>query len=343
MSYRAGSLTGLPEYEGADALYSGNWTYLESAVEQVKAGLFHMESCAGGRIRETAGAGILGGNLPGSGVVAAKGVALGGKAEKEAGLNAGIFRQMDELRAQAGGKIGNAITSEITKSKIMVDKIREQKEETLIGKGVGQSKLIPGTGTISAKGTALLREYESLGKGYEVYENGELVAILSRDVEGIGNITYGYGIWVENTPQQRQWLMDTYGLEYGEKVPVSIELCERMYQDYLEKSLVGLHNFLRDNNIQLNQDQMDALIMHRYLSGNLGERTQKFLNDMFDKYDANDPDLKVLYGEGLFEALTEDLEEQKGEESYQKYGLGWENRILDELELFFDGDGERNH
>lgn len=109
-SYRAGSLAGLPEYERADALYSGNRTYVESSVEQVKAGLFHMESCAGGRSRETAGAGILGGNLPGSGVVAAKGVALGGKAEKEAGLNAGIFWQMDELRAQAGGKgkIGNA-------------------------------------------------------------------------------------------------------------------------------------------------------------------------------------------------------------------------------------------
>lgn len=128
-SYRAGSLAGLPEYERADALYSGNRTYVESAVEQVKAGLFHMESCAWGRTQETAGAGILGGNLPGSGVVAAKGVALGGKAEKEAGLNAGIFRQMDGLRAQAGGKIGYAITSEITKSKITVDKIREQEAE----------------------------------------------------------------------------------------------------------------------------------------------------------------------------------------------------------------------
>lgn len=107
-SYRAGSLAGLPEYERADALYSGNRTYVESAVEQVKVGRFHMESCAGGRSREKAGAGILGGNLPGSGVVAAKGVALGGKAEKEAGLNAGIFRQMDELRGQVGGKIGMA-------------------------------------------------------------------------------------------------------------------------------------------------------------------------------------------------------------------------------------------
>lgn len=45
---------------------------------------------------------------------------------------------------------------------------------------------------------------------------------------------------------------------------------------------------MRNHDIQLNQDQMDALII-------------------------------------------------------QKYGPGWENRIRDELELFFDGDGQRNH
>ncbi len=338
-SYQAGSLSRQPEYESASAVYSGSRAYVEGALERVKSGLFNLNSCARGREEKAFAAGV-----PVGGVVAAKGAALGGRAGKGAGLNAGIFRHMDELGGQAGGKgkIGNAITSAMTEVKKTVDKIRQQEEETLIEEE-GQSKLIPGTGTISAKGKALLREYESLGEDYKVYENGELVAILSRDVEGKGNITYGYGIYVKNNPERRQWLMDNYGLDYGENVPVSIELCERMYQDYLDESLEYFHKYLRDNNMQLNQNQMDALIIHRHLSGSLGDRTQKFLKDMFDKHDANDPNLKELYWDGLYEVLTEDLEEQKGEESYQKYGPGWENRILDELELFFKGDGERDH
>lgn len=125
-SYQAGSLSRQPEYESASAVYSGSRAYVEGALERVKSGLFNLNSCARGRAEKTSAAGV-----PVGGVVAAKGVALGGKAEKGAGLNAGIFRHMDELRGQAGGKgkIGNAITSAMTEGKKMVDKIREQEAE----------------------------------------------------------------------------------------------------------------------------------------------------------------------------------------------------------------------
>ena len=106
-SYQAGSLSRQPEYESASAVYSGSRAYVEDAVERVKSGLFNLNSCAKGREEKASAAGV-----PVGGVVAAKGVALGGKAEKGAGLNAGIFRHMDELRGQAGGKgkIGNVAT-----------------------------------------------------------------------------------------------------------------------------------------------------------------------------------------------------------------------------------------
>ncbi len=99
-SYRAGSLSRQPEYESASAVYSGSRAYVEDAMERVKSGLFNLNSCARGRAEKASAAGV-----PVGGVVAAKGVALGGKAEKGAGLNAGIFRQMDELMKQAEGKV----------------------------------------------------------------------------------------------------------------------------------------------------------------------------------------------------------------------------------------------
>lgn len=214
--------------------------------------------------------------------------------------------------------------------------------------------LFPGDGSIGSKGTELIVDYERLGDGYEVYEGGKLIAILSRDVEGNGNITYGYGTLFNNTPEDKKRLKDTYGLDFAEKVSVSIDLSQRMYRDYVAKNITTLREFTRENEIWLNQNQMDALIMHRYLFYRLGENTRKLLIEMFgDSKNPNDPNLKSLYGDKLFNALIDDatdLYKENGEwkskghkEEYDKYIGGWTNRILDELELFFDGDNKRNH
>ena len=204
-------------------------------------------------------------------------------------------------------------------------------------------KLEPGTGSIGPDGTALLIDYESLGEKYKVYESGKLVAILSRDVEGKGNITYGYGILFNNTPQERKRLKDVYGLEFAEKVRVPIELCEKMYWDYINGHLKGLHEFALDNKMWLTQNQIDALIMHRHLVGSLGAKTQGLLQEMFKDRTISDSDLKRLYWDKLLEALLEDLQNQTSSANYAKYKNGWTSRILDELELFFDGDERRTH
>lgn len=37
------------------------------------------------------------------------------------------------------------------------------------------------------------------------------------------------------------------------------------------------------------------------------------------------------------------MDDLKSANDYERYAEGWSNRVLDELELFFDGDAERNH
>jgi hypothetical protein len=209
-------------------------------------------------------------------------------------------------------------------------------------KGSG-NKLAPGTGGIGPKGTALLIDYENLGEKYKVYENGKLVAILSRDVEGKGNITYGYGILFKNTEDEIKRLKINYGLEFSEKVRVPINLCETMYQDYVNTNLQSLNAFTIENLIWLNQNQLDALIMHRHLTYRLGSKTQATLIEMFKDSDANDPNLKKLYWDNLFNAMLGDLKDTVNDADYKIYKDGWTSRILDELELFFDGDEIRNH
>lgn len=203
--------------------------------------------------------------------------------------------------------------------------------------------LAPGTGSIGSKGTALLIDYENLGENYKVYEHGKLVAILSRGVEGKGNITYGYGILFKNTQDEIKRLKDTYGLDFAEKVRVPISLCETMYQDYVNANSPSLQAFTLENQIWLNQNQLDALIMHRHLTYRLGSKTQSTLIEMFKNTDANDPNLKKLYRDSLFNAMLGDLKDNVNDKDYKIYKDGWTSRILDELELFFDGDEIRNH
>ena len=208
---------------------------------------------------------------------------------------------------------------------------------------VGTDLIKPGTGTISEKGTELLKSYESLGEDYKIYEGGKLIAILSRDVEGEGNITYGYGILFRNTKEDRDRLQREYGLEFGEEIEVPIDTCITMYQDYINGNLDAFYKFLESENLWINQNQFDALIIHRHLTYRLGEETQNVLIEMFNNMSANDSNLKDMYWEHLYNAMITDLKNMTSQEKYATYGNGWENRIMDELELFFDGDANRDH
>ena len=208
---------------------------------------------------------------------------------------------------------------------------------------VEDEKLTPGTGTMSPHGKALLLEYENMGQGYMIYEDGKLVAILSRDIEGRGNITYGYGVLFHNTQEDRRRLREVYGLEFGERVRVPIDIAERMYQDYIDTRITGLLDFTGNNRLWLTQNQMDALIMHRYLRGNIGEKTRNLLIEMFKDKSYSSEELKLLFRDRLFEAMFEDLRDDVNEHDFERFRRGWTNRILDELELFFEGDNKRNH
>ena len=207
-------------------------------------------------------------------------------------------------------------------------------------RGEGWQLLEPGTGTLSDKGRSLLIAYEYLGSDYMVYdENGVLVAILSRDVEGRGNITFGHGVLFRNTPEDRARLKNVYGLEFAERVPVSPELAEQMMRGFINNEMGNMFNFLRNNDIRLNQNQLDALIIYRYLAGSLGGDVTELLVEMFDGNDGNDPNIENYY-DRMLNAMIDHLRDRR---DFHIFERGWTNRILDILELFFDGDAERNH
>jgi|GEM_PF-6589125 len=201
----------------------------------------------------------------------------------------------------------------------------------------------PGTGAISSKGINLLKQYEYMGKEYMVCENGVLVAILSRDVEGKGNITYGYGTLFYNNDADKKRLRDVYGLSFGLKVRTPIATCEKMMHDYFATRYAGLHNFTKDNDMWIKQNHFDALTMHRYLRGTLGSDTQAMLKTMF----ANSKNkhtkaatLKSNFSTKLYDAMLADLKKLG---NWSTYGNGWTSRLKDEMELFFDGDDKRNY
>ena len=54
-------------------------------------------------------------------------------------------------------------------------------------------------------------------------------------------------------------------------------------------------------------------------------------------------DAEEKYREQLYNAMLMDLKEQSGEEKYKENQDGWESRVKDEMELFFEGDGERDY
>lgn len=116
-----------------------------------------------------------------------------------------------------------------------------------------------------------------------------------------------------------------------------------MYQDYINGNLDAFYKFLESENLWINQNQFDALIIHRHLTYRLGEETQNVLIEMFNNMSANDSNLKDMYWEHLYNAMITDLKNMTSQEKYATYGNGWENRIMDELELFFDGDANRDH
>jgi len=214
-----------------------------------------------------------------------------------------------------------------------------------------QNNLIPpGTGTLSPNGLSLLKEYEDLGVGFMIYRNGELVAIRSRDVEGEGNITFGFGVLFRNTPEYRERLMRDYGLPFVEGVEVSVDIANRMLQNFLNSpnNMPALHNFTHENNIWLTQHQLDALIIHRYLrpatiTGEFASAIaiQNLLIEMFNEPNAaNRPSFSERYHDRLYETLLNDL---RGLRNWPTFGGGWANRVKDTLELFFYGDAVRNH
>ena len=116
-----------------------------------------------------------------------------------------------------------------------------------------------------------------------------------------------------------------------------------MYEDYINNNLDSFRDYLEENDLTINQNQFDALEVHRHLVYRLGPQTKNIVNEIFQNHRPNDPQIKELYWNKLYNAMVQDLKNQTGKQKYSEYGEGWENRIKDELELFFDGVAFRNY
>ena len=188
----------------------------------------------------------------------------------------------------------------------------------------------PATG-VSSDGFNLLCAYEV--PGASVYDaNGNLVGLKIMDV-GDGKYTLGFGITVDKGDAAAiQYYKDTYGIDVtkvGETIKV--DTCRQIYQqkEPYYKSLVD--QVCKRNNFAPSQQQYDAMFVAVYNRPALASEGHAL--DNYLKSGANGQD-------AFYQSL---VDEYKGLGGWSKYGEGWKNRILDEAELFSNGDYKRNH
>ncbi|MBO7451097.1 MAG: hypothetical protein J6U54_12105 [Clostridiales bacterium] len=157
------------------------------------------------------------------------------------------------------------------------------------GQDQGQQDLVVDGYTVSSEYLQILKdlempEYYLTDYGYGYYENGELVGIYPHYV-GDGGITFGYGHYVSrneyNTDPDEQALVDTYCPSgamnstnaYG-VVPdsdyVPMDEVNSMFAADVSEHVGPVVNWLNENNVNLTDSQIFALIMYRYNHGNIG-------------------------------------------------------------------------
>lgn len=87
------------------------------------------------------------------------------------------------------------------------------------------------------------------------------------------------------------------------------------------------------NDIVATQQQFDALYLLIYLTGNIVDPIGNLIKskgiDNITREEAKNEMITYLRG--------------RGESSWAKYGAGWTNRVLDILEVWFDGEYDRDH
>lgn len=159
------------------------------------------------------------------------------------------------------------------------------------GQDQGQQDLVVDGYTVSGEYLQILKDLEmpeyylsDYGYGYYDPNTGELLGIYPHYV-GDGGITFGYGHYVSpgeyDTDPDEQSLVDTYcpsgamdNTNLSGVVPnsdyVPIDEVNSMFEADVSEHVGPVVNWLNDNNVELSDSQIFALIMYRYNHGNIG-------------------------------------------------------------------------
>ncbi len=185
--------------------------------------------------------------------------------------------------------------------------------------------------TLSDKGYKLLIHIE-LGTDLRSYdyieldENGNISKIRNHNV-GDGGTTVGIGIFVNESYPERIKMLNDLGIDWQDTTQwVSIDDVEQVFSEISDTYSSPVDNIIEKYNLQLTQEQYDALFLMAYNRLKLFEDGGT-IDTLLAEKNNNKEEWRIAI-----------LEEYKGLKDWGKYGNGWTNRIDEQLELFFEGD-----
>lgn len=192
---------------------------------------------------------------------------------------------------------------------------------------VSQKEAVEG---LSEEGFQILCEYEVPGAA--VYdENGNIIGLEIMDV-GDGKFTLGFGVTVDKDDTDTiQWYKETYGIDIKVGEVVNLDISYRIYKEKELDYKNAVNNLCSRYAFSPTQQQYDALFLAIYNRPKLANQGHAL--DNFIKSGGTDRDI-------FYEEL---INEYKTLNGWDTYCDGWTNRILDEMEIFFDGDYVRSH
>jgi hypothetical protein len=162
--------------------------------------------------------------------------------------------------------------------------------------------------------------------------NGNLIAIKSTDV-GDNSITFGYGFSVKPNDTDKKKILESYNIKYDIGVMVDVDVAEKISKEFIRQNNKVLCGIFRNNNLEPNQQQIDALIIHRYLRPAMPAGLEATLIEMLKNNNMRKEEFELKYRDTLSEILLRPL---KNLGSWGTYGSGWTRRVDAELDIFFN-------
>jgi len=234
------------------------------------------------------------------------------------------------------GLTPNGVVDNATKNKInqLINDISKPVDPTPVNpsKPIETSEL-----KMSQQGFDLLANYEvgQNTKGVIYDSNGKIISIAIKDI-GDGKYTIGIGNTVDkNDAAGIQEYKDKYGIDVtkvGEQV--NIATCMKIYNDHVNYYTDTVKSLLNRTGYKATQNEFEALVLAVYNRPALAGKDHA-LETLLTSKNRSKSDWESI--------ILNDYKDNVSAEKWNTFNVGWRNRTLDEIELFFDNDYVRNH